>query len=154
MPTGEELHSRAVWQTGSSIGFIAHKTGKDRSSVCHKIAKNERHKRFSTCTALKEGKPAHDRERPKSRHSDPALAHRGGASVPQAGRRHLRLEYGGRYVVEPLDYSAGRSRPPPSRQSPPERDKQFARHGEGHESSWGRAVLLLRAAPLLAEADG
>jgi hypothetical protein len=47
MPTGEELHSRAVWQTGSSIGFIAHKTGKDRSSVCHKVEKNERHKRFS-----------------------------------------------------------------------------------------------------------
>jgi hypothetical protein len=33
-PTGEELHSRAVWHKGSSIGFIAHKTGKDRSSVC------------------------------------------------------------------------------------------------------------------------
>jgi IS30 family transposase len=37
-PTGEELHSRAVWQKGSSIGCIA-----------HKIGKTARHKRFSAC---------------------------------------------------------------------------------------------------------
>ncbi|QUC02220.1 hypothetical protein [Atopobium sp. oral taxon 416] len=34
--------------------------------------------------------------------------------VPQAGRRHLRLEYGVSCAVELLDYSAGRPRPPPS----------------------------------------
>jgi len=63
-PTGEELHSCTVWQKGSSIGYIARKTGKDRSSVCHKVEKNERHKRFSACAAQnpKGGQlPAHGR---------------------------------------------------------------------------------------------
>ena len=40
---------------GSFIGCIAYKTGKDSSSVCHKVEKNERHKRFSACAAQKEG---------------------------------------------------------------------------------------------------
>ena len=44
-----------MWHKGSSIGCIARKTGKDRSSVCHKIEKTERHKRFSGCVAPKEG---------------------------------------------------------------------------------------------------
>ena len=63
-PTGEELHSRAAWQKGSSIGFIARKIGRDSSSVCHKVEKNERHKRFSVCAAQnpKGGQlPAHGR---------------------------------------------------------------------------------------------
>ncbi|QUC02562.1 MAG: hypothetical protein DUD39_11925 [Coriobacteriaceae bacterium] len=54
-PTGEELHSRAVWQKGSFIGYIARKIGKDKSSVCHKVEKTERYKRFSACAAPKEG---------------------------------------------------------------------------------------------------
>ena len=40
---------------GSFIGCIAYQIGRDRSSVCHKIAKNERHKRFSACATQKEG---------------------------------------------------------------------------------------------------
>ena len=40
---------------GSFIGFIAYQIGRDRSSVCHKIEKNERHKRFSACATQKEG---------------------------------------------------------------------------------------------------
>ncbi|QUC02578.1 hypothetical protein [Atopobium sp. oral taxon 416] len=52
--------------------------------------------------------------RAKRRLSDPALtqkvlSHHGQTLVPGADRRHLRLEGGGRCVVEPLDYSTGRS---------------------------------------------
>ena len=54
-PTGEELHSRAAWHKGSFIGYIASQIGRDRSSVCHKVEKTERHKRFSVCVAQKEG---------------------------------------------------------------------------------------------------
>ena len=54
-PTGEELYSRAAWHKGSSIGCIARKIGRDRSSVCHKVEKTERYKRFSICVAQKEG---------------------------------------------------------------------------------------------------
>ena len=54
-PTGEGLHSQAVWHKRSFIGCIAYQIGRDRSSVCHKIEKNERHKRFSACAAPKEG---------------------------------------------------------------------------------------------------
>ena len=104
-----------MWQKGSFIGFIARKIGRDRSSVCHKVEKTERYKRFSICVAQKEG-------------SCPPTAgkgRKGGAQIlrslivrrelaPQADRRHLRLEYGVSCVVELLDYSAGRPRPPPS----------------------------------------
>ena len=38
-----------------------------------------------------------------------ALAHHGQTLVPGGDRRHLRLEGGGRCVVEPADYSTGRS---------------------------------------------
>jgi hypothetical protein len=38
-----------------------------------------------------------------------ALTHHGQTLVPGGDRRHLRLEGGGRCVVEPADYSAGRS---------------------------------------------
>ena len=54
-PTEEELHSRAAWQKGSSIGCIARKIGRDSSSVCHKVARTARHKRFSACATQKEG---------------------------------------------------------------------------------------------------
>jgi hypothetical protein len=109
-PTGEELHSRAVWQKGSSIGCIAYQIGRDSSSVCRKIARTARHKRFSACAAPKEGScpPTEDKGR-KGDFQTLALAHRGGALVPQADRRHLKLEYGVSCIVEPLDYSAGRS---------------------------------------------
>ena len=43
-----------------------------------------------------------------------ALTHHGQTLVPGADRRHLRLEGGGRCVVEPLDYSTVRSSPPRS----------------------------------------
>ena len=54
-PTGEGLHSRAVWHKGSSIGYIAAEIGKDSSSVCHKLKRNARHGRFRACAAQKEG---------------------------------------------------------------------------------------------------
>ena len=100
---------------GSSIGFIAHKTGKDRSSVCRKVEKNERHKRFSACATQKEGScpPTAGKSR-KGGTQTLALAHRKTSVDPQADRLYLRLEYGVSCVVEPLDYSAGRPRPPPS----------------------------------------
>ncbi|RRF97785.1 MAG: hypothetical protein DUD39_13065 [Coriobacteriaceae bacterium] len=100
-----------MWHKGSFIGYIARKTGKDRSSVCHKIARTARHKRFSACAAQnpKGGQlPAHGREKPKRGHSDSALAHRKTSVDPQADRLYLRLEYGVSCVVEPLDYSAVR----------------------------------------------
>ena len=114
-PTGEELHSRAVWQKGSFIGFIAHKTGKDRSSVCHKVEKTERYKRFSGCVAQKEGScpPTAGKGRKGGTQTLRSLIVRG-ALIPQADRLYLRLEYGVSCVVEPLDYSAVRPRPPPS----------------------------------------
>ncbi|RRF98182.1 MAG: hypothetical protein DUD39_11000 [Coriobacteriaceae bacterium] len=104
-----------MWHKGSSIGCIARKTGKDRSSVCHKIAKNERHKRFSACATQKEGScpPTAGKSRKGGTQTLRSLIVRR-ALVPQAGRRHLRLEYGVSCVVELLDYSAGRPRPPPS----------------------------------------
>ncbi|RRF99985.1 MAG: hypothetical protein DUD39_01510 [Coriobacteriaceae bacterium] len=40
---------------GSFIGYIAYQIGRDRSSVCHKIARTARHKRFSACATPKEG---------------------------------------------------------------------------------------------------
>jgi IS30 family transposase len=54
-PTGEELHSQAVWHKGRPIGYIAAEIGRDSSSVCHKLKRNARHGRFRACTAQKEG---------------------------------------------------------------------------------------------------
>ncbi|QUC03586.1 hypothetical protein [Atopobium sp. oral taxon 416] len=54
-PTGEGLHSRAVWHKGSSIGYIAGKIGRDSSSICHKLKRNGRHGHFRVCAAQKEG---------------------------------------------------------------------------------------------------
>jgi hypothetical protein len=42
-------------------------------------------------------------------YTEGALTHHGQTLVPGADRRYLRLEGGGRCVVEPTDYSAGRS---------------------------------------------
>ena len=54
-PTGEGLHSQAVWHKGRPIGYIAAEIGRDSSSVCHKLKRNARHGRFRACTAQKEG---------------------------------------------------------------------------------------------------
>ena len=117
-PTEEELHSQTVWHKGSSIGCIARKTGKDSSTVRHKVEKNERHKRFSACAAPKEGAspPTADKGRKGGFQTlHPTLTEKVHSLivrrvlVPQADRRHLRLEGGGSCIVEPLDYSAGRS---------------------------------------------
>jgi IS30 family transposase len=53
-PTGEGLHSRAVWHKGRPIAYIAAEIGKDSSSVCHKLKRNVRHGRFRACAAQKE----------------------------------------------------------------------------------------------------
>ncbi|MFC2648076.1 MAG: hypothetical protein ACFNZW_09090, partial [Coriobacteriaceae bacterium] len=97
---------------GSFIGCIAHKTGKDSSSVCHKVEKNERHKRFSACATQRRA-AARSRQIQAEKEALRSCARSSWRSVdPQADRRHLRLEGGGRCAVELLDYSAGRSMPP------------------------------------------
>ena len=45
-----ELHAE-----GKSIAYIAAEIGRDSSSICHELKRNDRHGRFRACAAQKEG---------------------------------------------------------------------------------------------------
>jgi IS30 family transposase len=40
---------------GRPIGYIAAEIGRDSSSICHKLKRNDRHGHYRACTAQKEG---------------------------------------------------------------------------------------------------
>jgi IS30 family transposase len=100
---------------GRSIGYIAAEIGRDSSSICHKLKRNGRHGHFRACAVQRRADERHRRCRAKRRLSDPALTQKVRLlimdrhwSLEQIDGR-LRLEGGGRCVVEPADYSTVRS---------------------------------------------
>ncbi|RRF91638.1 MAG: hypothetical protein DUD39_17520 [Coriobacteriaceae bacterium] len=114
-PTGEGLHSQAAWHKGRPIAYIAAEIGRDSSSVCHKLKRNARHGRYGACATQKEGGRAPQEMQGEKEafrpcaYAEGALTHHGQTLVLRGDRRHLRLEGGGRCVVEPADYSTVRS---------------------------------------------